>query len=144
MDGKCDDDMDNDAIGALALQFKCAHRHLEFFMSLQALMQAYSPKDHKLILALLSRVLRGRSSGSLENHSRRAEDNWEKGNIRSNIMTDGILQLQLNSKVRLQNSELKLFLQKDRASKDKQATHQASSITDTFESTDIRNYCVAN
>ena len=101
-----------------------ARRHLEFFMSPQALMQTYSSKDPKLILAVPASLSHGPSralfadfatvpdnvvlltargeEGTLGrvlfdkwNNSQRAEDKWDKGKIGSNIMMDGVLQLQV-------------------------------------------------
>ena len=165
----------------LTLTLGGARRHLEFFMSPQALMQTYSSKDPKLILAVPASLSHGPSralfadfatvpdnvvlltargeEGTLGrvlfdkwNNSQRAEDKWDKGKIGSNIMMDGVLQLQvtyfffssssyhedrelrltrgppfqLNSKVPLQGTELELFLQRERAAKEKQAAHQAA------------------
>ncbi|KAI0315379.1 beta-lactamase-like protein [Amylostereum chailletii] len=148
---KRDDDADDEALGAFALRFK----HLEFFPSPQALLQTYSSKDPKLILAVPaslshgpSRVLfadfaavpdnvilltttgehgtLGRAMFDRWNDSQRPEDKWDKGKIGSNVMLDGVLHLQLNSKVPLQGTELEIFLQKERAEKEKQSALQAA------------------
>ncbi|THH16445.1 hypothetical protein EW146_g4205 [Bondarzewia mesenterica] len=116
---KRDDDGDDDAVGAFALRFK----HLEFFMNPQALMQTYSSKDPKLILAVPASLSHGPSralfadfaavpdnvvlltgrgeEGTLGrilfdkwNDSQRPEDKWDKGKIGSNIMMDGVMRLQ--------------------------------------------------
>ncbi|KZT29349.1 hypothetical protein NEOLEDRAFT_593368 [Neolentinus lepideus HHB14362 ss-1] len=144
-----DEDGDDDALGAFAL------RHLEIFPSPQHLMQTYSSKDPKLILAVPaslshgpSRVifsdfaaipdnvvlLTGRSEeGTLGrilfdmwNNAQRVDDKWDRGKIGSNIMMDGVLQLKMNSKVPLQGSELEEFLQKQRAIQEKEAAQQAA------------------
>ncbi|KAG7449018.1 uncharacterized protein BT62DRAFT_963819 [Guyanagaster necrorhizus] len=147
---KRDDDGDEDALGAFALRF----RHLEFFPSPQALIQKYSSKDPKLILAAPASLSHGPSrhlfcdfaavpdnvvlltgrgeEGTLGhvlfnkwNDSQRPDDKWDKGKIGSNIMMDGALKLQINSKVPLQGAELEAHLQKERAAKEKEAAHQA-------------------
>lgn len=147
---KRDDDGDEDALGAFALRF----RHLEFFPSPQALIQKYSSKDPKLILAVPASLSHGPSrhlfcdfaavpdnvvlltgrgeEGTLGhalfnkwNDSQRPDDKWDKGKIGSNIMMDGALKLQIHSKVPLQGAELEVHLQKERAAKEKEAAHQA-------------------
>ncbi|KAK0230997.1 beta-lactamase-like protein [Armillaria fumosa] len=147
---KRDDDGDEDALGAFALRF----RHLEFFPSPQALIQKYSSKDPKLILAVPASLSHGPSrhlfcdfaavpdnvvlltgrgeEGTLGhvlfnkwNGSQRPDDKWDKGKIGSNIMMDGALKLQIHSKVPLQGAELEAHLQRERAAKEKEAAHQA-------------------
>lgn len=84
------------------------------------------------------------------NNAQRAEDKWDKGKIGSNVMMDGTLSIevsqtfpyllvyafshllntgspcQLRSKVALQGTELEIFLQRERAAKEKQAAEQAA------------------
>ncbi|KAG6854893.1 hypothetical protein C0991_012083 [Blastosporella zonata] len=115
-----DDDGDEEALGAFALRFK----HLEFFPNPQALLQTYSSKDPKLILAVPASLshgpsrnlfadfaavpdnvvlLTGRSEeGTLGrdlfekwDDSQRADDKWNRGRIGSNIMMDGVLKLRV-------------------------------------------------
>ncbi|KAI0368067.1 hypothetical protein BV20DRAFT_969649 [Pilatotrama ljubarskyi] len=145
------DDDDDEALGAFALRF----RHLEFFPNPQSLMQRYSSKDPKLILAVpptLSHgpsrslfaqfaeipdnvvLLTGRSEpGTLGrllfdkwNNAQREEAKWDRGKIGSNIMMDGVLRLEIHSKVPLQGAELEEFLAKERAAKEKEAAQQAA------------------
>ncbi|TFK71797.1 hypothetical protein BDN72DRAFT_764406 [Pluteus cervinus] len=147
------DDGEEDALGALALRFK----HLEFFPNPQAILQRYSSKDPKLILAVpvsLSHgpsrnlfcdfaavpdnvvLLTGRGEeGTLGrdlfnkwNDSQRVDDKWDKGKIGSNIMMDGVLKLRMNQKVPLQGAELEAFLQKEKAAKEKEAAQQAALV----------------
>ncbi|KAH9894449.1 beta-lactamase-like protein [Cubamyces lactineus] len=146
-----DDDNDDDALGAFALRF----RHVEFFPNPQTLMQTYSSKDPKLILAVPATLshgpsrslfaqfaeipdnvvlLTGRSEpGTLGrilfdqwNNSQREEAKWDRGKIGSNIMMDGVLRLEMHSKVPLQGAELEEFLAKERIAKEKEAAHQAA------------------
>ncbi|KAI0663219.1 beta-lactamase-like protein [Cubamyces menziesii] len=146
-----DDDNDDEALGAFALRF----RHVEFFPNPQSLMQTYSSKDPKLILAVPATLshgpsrslfaqfaeipdnvvlLTGRSEpGTLGrilfdqwNNSQREEAKWDRGKIGSNIMMDGVLRLEMHSKVPLQGAELEEFLAKERAAKEKEAAHQAA------------------
>lgn len=99
-------------------------RHLEFFPNPQALLQTYSSKDPKLILAVPASLshgpsrnlfadfaavpdnvvlLTGRSDeGTLGrllfnmwNDSQRSDDKWDKGKIGSNIMMDNVLKLKV-------------------------------------------------
>lgn len=99
-------------------------RFLEFFPNPQALLQTYSSKDPKLILAVPASLshgpsrhlfsdfaavpdnvvlLTGRSEeGTLGrdlfekwNDSQRPDDKWDKGKIGSNIMMDGVLKLRV-------------------------------------------------
>ncbi|KAF8076581.1 beta-lactamase-like protein [Lyophyllum atratum] len=148
---KRDEDGDEDALGAFALRFK----HLEFFPNPQALLQTYSSKDPKLILAVPASLshgpsrnlfadfaavpdnvvlLTGRSEeGTLGrdlfetwNDSQRPDDKWDKGKIGSNIMMDGALKLRMNHKVPLQGAELEEYQQKERAAKEKEAAYQAT------------------
>ena len=99
-------------------------RHLEFFPHPQALLQTYSSKDPKLILAVPASLshgpsrhlfsdfaavpdnvvlLTGRSEeGTLGrdlfnkwNDRQRADDKWDKGKIGSNVMMDGALRLKV-------------------------------------------------
>jgi cleavage and polyadenylation specificity factor subunit 2 len=101
-----------------------ATRHLEFFPNPQALLQTYSSKDPKLILAVPASLSHGPSrhlfsdfaavpdnvvlltgrcdEGTLGrdlfnkwNDSQRADDKWDKGKIGSNIMMDGVLKLRV-------------------------------------------------
>ncbi|KAI0650230.1 beta-lactamase-like protein [Trametes meyenii] len=146
-----DDDNDDEALGAFALRF----RHLEFFPNPQSLMQTYSSKDPKLILAVPATLshgpsrslfsqfaeipdnvvlLTGRSEpGTLGrvlfdkwNNSQREEAKWDRGKIGSNIMMDGVLRLEMHSKIPLQGAELEEFLAKERIAKEKEAAQQAA------------------
>ncbi|KAH7931204.1 hypothetical protein BV22DRAFT_1190509 [Leucogyrophana mollusca] len=146
-----DDDGEDEALGAFALRF----RYLEFFPDPQALLQTYSSKEPKLILAVPASLshgpsrslfsdfaaipdnvvlLTGRSEeGTLGrilfdrwNDSQRADDKWDKGKIGSNVMMDGVLKLKMNSKVPLQGAELEAYLVKERAAKEKEAAHQVA------------------
>ncbi|KAF9453040.1 hypothetical protein P691DRAFT_802418 [Macrolepiota fuliginosa MF-IS2] len=146
-----DDDDDNEALGALALRFK----HLEFFPNPQALLQTYSSKDPKLILAVPASLSHGPSrnlfadfaavpdnvvlltsrgeQGTLGralfekwNDRQRGDDKWNKGKIGSNIMMDGTLQMKMHSKVPLQGAELEAYLQQEKEKKDKEAAQQAA------------------
>ncbi|PFH51359.1 hypothetical protein AMATHDRAFT_74923 [Amanita thiersii Skay4041] len=148
---KRDDEGEEDALGALALRFK----HLEFFPNPQVLLQTYSSKDPKLILAVPASLSHGPSrhlfadfaavpdnvvlltgrgeEGTLGralfnkwNDSQRTDDKWDKGKIGSNIMMDGVLRLELRHRVPLQGAELEAYLQKERAVKEKEAAHQAA------------------
>ena len=102
----------------------CSIRHLEFFPNPQALVQKYSSKDPKLILAVPASLsygpsrqlfcdfaaipdnvvlLTGRSDeGTLGrklfdmwNESQRPETKWDNGKIGSNIMMDEVLILRV-------------------------------------------------
>jgi cleavage and polyadenylation specificity factor subunit 2 len=97
-------------------------RHLEFFPSPQALLQTYSSKAPKLILAVPASLSHGPSrqlftefaavpdnvvlltsrseEGTLGrslfekwNNAQRGDDKWDKGKIGRNIMMDGTLKL---------------------------------------------------
>ncbi|KAF7985231.1 hypothetical protein HWV62_7878 [Athelia sp. TMB] len=147
---KRDDANDEDALGAFALRFN----HLEIVMTPQALLQRYSSKEPKLILAVPVSLSHGPSrsiftefaaipdnvllltsrseEGTLGrnlfnrwNNSQREESKWDKGKIGSNVMLDGSLKLTMKSKVPLQGAELEAFQEKERAVKDKKAAHQA-------------------
>ncbi|GBE80027.1 hypothetical protein SCP_0212290 [Sparassis crispa] len=146
-----DEDGDEDALGAFALRF----RHLEFFPSPQALLQTYSSKDPKLILAVPASLshgpsralfsefaetpdnvvlLTGRSEeGTLGrmlfdrwNDAQRDDSKWDRGKIGNNVMMDGSLRLQMHAKVPLQGAELEAHLQRERAAKEKEAAHEAA------------------
>ncbi|KAG7096747.1 hypothetical protein E1B28_004159 [Marasmius oreades] len=146
-----DDEGDEEALGAFALRFK----HLEFFPNPQALIQKYSSKDPKLILAVPASLshgpsrqlfcnfaaipdnvvlLTGRSEeGTLGrvlfnmwNESQRSETKWDKGKIGSNIMMDGVLKLQMNAKVPLQGAELEAHLQQERIAREEEQAAQAA------------------
>ncbi|KAJ4478320.1 beta-lactamase-like protein [Lentinula aciculospora] len=148
---RADDDDNEDALGAFSLRF----RHLEFFPNPQALIQKYSSKDPKLILAVPASLshgpsrqlfcsfaavpdnvilLTGRSeSGTLGrvlfdkwNDSQRPETKWDNGKIGSNIMMDGTMKLQMKSKEPLQGIELEEYLQKEQAAREKEAASQAA------------------
>ncbi|KAL4076148.1 beta-lactamase-like protein [Scleroderma citrinum] len=148
-----DDDAEDEALGAFALRF----RFLEFFLNPQSLMQTYSSKEPKIILAVPASLSHGASralfadfaavpdnvvlltgrgeEGTLSrilfdrwNNSQRDTDKWDKGKIGSNIMMDGLLQLKMNSKVSLQGAELEAYLAKERAAKEKEAAHQAAIV----------------
>lgn len=129
---RADDEADDEALGAFALRFtgKCAHnspfccpahapsRYLEFFLNPQTLVQKYSSREPKLILAVPASLSHGPSrslfadfaavpdnvilltsrgeEGTLSrmlfdrwNNSQRADDTWDKGKIGSNVMMDG-------------------------------------------------------
>lgn len=97
-------------------------RFLEFFLNSQSLMQTYSSKEPKIILAVPASLSHGPSrslftdfaavadnvvlltsrgeEGTLArmlfdrwNDSQRDTDKWDRGKIGSNIMMDGVLQL---------------------------------------------------
>ena len=99
-------------------------RHVEYFLNPQSLMQTYSSKDPKLILAVPATLSHGPSRalfaqfaeipdnvvlltgrgepGTLGrqlfdkwNNSQREEAKWDRGKIGSNIMMDGVLRLQV-------------------------------------------------
>lgn len=101
-------------------------RHLEFFLNPQALVQKYSSKEPKLILAVPASLSHGPSrslfvdfaavpdnvilltnrgeEGTLArvlfdrwNSSQRGDDTWDKGKIGSNVMMDGSLHLRVPS-----------------------------------------------
>lgn len=101
-------------------------RHLEFFPNPQALMQTYSSKDPKLILAVPASLSHGPSRHlfadfaavpdnvvlltsrgeeatlgrvlfNMWNDSQRPDDKWDRGKVGSNIMMDGPLKLQVCS-----------------------------------------------
>ncbi|KAL0067619.1 hypothetical protein AAF712_005334 [Marasmius tenuissimus] len=142
-----DDDGDEEALGSF--------RHLEFFPNPQALVQKYSSKDPKLILAVPASLsygpsrqlfcdfaaipdnvvlLTGRSDeGTLGrklfdmwNESQRAETKWDNGKIGSNVMMDEPLKLQMNTKVPLQGAELEAHLQKEREAREEEQAAQAA------------------
>ncbi|KAF8812259.1 cleavage and polyadenylation specificity factor subunit [Phlegmacium glaucopus] len=146
-----DDDNEEDALGAFALRFK----HLEFFPNPQSLLQTYSSKDPKLILAVPASLSHGPSrhlfsdfaavadnvvlltgrgeEGTLGralferwNESQRPEDKWDNGKIGRNVMMDGSIKLKMRRKVPLQGLELELYQQKERAAREKEAAHQAA------------------
>ncbi|KAH9844105.1 beta-lactamase-like protein [Rhodofomes roseus] len=146
-----DDDDNEDALGAFALRFP----HLEFFPTPQSLMQTYSSKDPKLILAAPASLshgpsravftefaeipdnvvlLTGRSEeGTLGrilfdkwNDSQRDDAKWDRGKIGNNVMMDGMLHLEMRSKVPLQGAELEEYLQKERAAQEKEAAQKAA------------------
>ncbi|KAN0126510.1 Beta-lactamase-like protein [Russula decolorans] len=148
-----DDDADEEAIGAFALRFK----HLEFFPNPEMLLETYSSKDPKLILAIPASFSHGPSrslfadfaavpdnvilltgrgeQGTLGrilferwNKSQRAEDKWDKGKLGSSVMLDGSLDLRLNSKVPLAGVELEIFQQKQRLMREKAAVAQAALV----------------
>ncbi|CAK5275400.1 unnamed protein product [Mycena citricolor] len=145
-----EDEADEDALGAFALRFK----HLEFFLNPQALIQRYSSTDPKLVLAVPMSLSHGSSrslfadfariannvvlltsrceEGTLGralfdqwNDRQRAEAKWDKGRIGSNVMMDSSIDLIVKSKVPLQGVELDIYLQKEKAAKEKEAAHQA-------------------
>ncbi|KAH9482749.1 Cleavage factor two protein 2 [Psilocybe cubensis] len=146
-----DEDNDEDALGAFALRFK----HLEFFPNPQALLQTYSSKDPKLIIAIPASLshgpsrhlfsdfaavpdnvvlLTGRSEeGTLGralfekwNDSQRPEDKWDKGKIGRNVMMDGSIKLKMRRKVPLTGVELEIYQQKEQAAREKEIAHQAT------------------
>ncbi|KIY49386.1 hypothetical protein FISHEDRAFT_41247 [Fistulina hepatica ATCC 64428] len=148
---KRDDDGDDEALGAFALRFP----HLEFFPNPQALLQTYSSKEPKLILAVPTTLSHGPSRSlfsdfaavpdnvllltqrgevgtlgrtlfDLWNGQQRQDDKWDKGKIGRSIMLDSVLKLKLNAKVPLQGAELEAFREKERAAKEKEAAHQAA------------------
>lgn len=100
-------------------------RHVEYFLSPHSLMQTYSSKDPKLILAVPATLSHGPSRalfaqfaeipdnvvlltgrgepGTLGrrlfdkwNNSQREEAKWDRGRIGSNIMMDGVLRLEVS------------------------------------------------
>ncbi|CCM05574.1 uncharacterized protein FIBRA_07801 [Fibroporia radiculosa] len=146
-----DEDGDEEALGAFALRF----RHLEFFPNPQALLHTYSSKDPKLILAVPASLSHGPSrvlftefaetpdnvvlltgrgeEGTLGrilfdrwNNAQRDDVKWDRGRIGSNVMLDGILHLEIHSKVPLQGTELEEFLQKQRIAQEKEAAQKAA------------------
>lgn len=146
-----DDDGDEDALGAFALRFK----HLEFFNTPAALLQTYSSKDPKLILAVPATLshgpsralfaefaetpdnvvlLTGRSEpGTLGrilfdkwNDSQREDTKWDRGKIGNNVMMDGVLRVKINTKVPLQGAELEEYLQKERAAKEQETARKVA------------------
>ncbi|KAJ7590894.1 beta-lactamase-like protein [Mycena floridula] len=146
------DDEGEDALGAFALRFK----HVEFFINPQALIQKYSSKDPKLILAVPASLSHGPSrsmfcdfatvpdnvvlltgrgeDGTLGrilfdkwNDRQRADDKWDKGKIGSNVMMDGAIKLTMHSRVPLQGAELEAYLQKELAAKEEEAARQAAA-----------------
>jgi cleavage and polyadenylation specificity factor subunit 2 len=107
-----------------SLTDKRSRRHLEFFPNPQVLLQTYSSKDPKLILAVPASFSHGPSrllfadfaavpdnvilltgrgeEGTLGrilferwNNSQRAEDKWDKGKLGSSVMLDGSLELRV-------------------------------------------------
>ncbi|KXN89602.1 Cleavage factor two protein 2 [Leucoagaricus sp. SymC.cos] len=150
---KRDDDDENEALGAISLRFK----HLEFFPNPQALLQTYSSKDPKLILAVPASLSHGPSrnlfadfaavpdnvvlltgrgeEGTLGralferwNERQRGDDKWDKGKIGSNIMLDGSLRMKVQYKIPLQGAELDAYLQQEKEKKDKEAAQQAALV----------------
>lgn len=134
---KRDDDPDEDAVGAFALRFKSVQllqskcrktdiitRHLEIFPTPQALLDKYSSKAPKLILAAPASLSHGPSRALFAefasvpgnailltgrgpentlgrelfdrwNDAQRPDDKWDKGKIGNNIMMDGALKLKV-------------------------------------------------
>ncbi|KAK7695750.1 hypothetical protein QCA50_000387 [Cerrena zonata] len=148
-----DDDGDEDALGAFALRFK----HLEFFNTPAALLQTYSTKDPKLILAVPATLSHGPSralfaefaetpdnvvllTGKSEpgtlgrilfdkwNDSQRDDTKWDRGKIGNNVMMDGVLHVEINTKVPLQGTELEEFLQKEKAVKEQETARKAAQV----------------
>ncbi|KAH8830368.1 beta-lactamase-like protein [Flagelloscypha sp. PMI_526] len=146
-----EDDADDDALGAFALRFK----HLEIFPNPAALLQRYSSKDPKLILAVPASLSHGPSrqlftefatvpgnvvlltgrapKGTLGrqlfdrwNESQRPGDKWDQGKIGSNIMMDGALVLKMHTKVPLQGEELEAYQEKARQAREKEAAQKAA------------------
>lgn len=144
-------DDDDEAIGALALRF----RHLKFFINPQSLIQSYSTKEPKLILAVPSSLSHGPSrhlftefatipdnvvlltgrgeEGTLSRQlfdiwddAQRAETKWDKGKIGSSVMLDRVLKLEMHSKVPLQGEELEEYQQRERAAQEKAAAKKAN------------------
>ena len=130
-------------------------RHLEIFPNPQALLQTYSSKDPKLILAVPASLSHGPSrhlfqdfaavpdnvvlltsrgeEGTLSralfdkwNDSQRPEDRWDKGKIGRNVMMDGAIKLRMNRKVPLSGIELEIYQQKEKATREKEAAQQAA------------------
>ena len=104
-------------------------RHLEFFPNPQVLLETYSSKDPKLILAVPASFSHGPSrllfadfaavpdnvilltgrgeEGTLGrmlfdrwNKTQRAEDKWDKGKLGSSVMLDGSLNLRVSLRFR--------------------------------------------
>lgn len=148
---KRDDDNDEEALGAFALRFK----HLEFFNNPASLLQMYSSKEPKLILAVPATLSHGASralfaefaetpdnvvlltgrgeEGTLGrilfdrwNNSQRDDSKWDRGKIGSNVMLDGVLHVELHSKVPLQGAELEEYLAKEQAEKEKESAKKAA------------------
>ncbi|KAF9534723.1 beta-lactamase-like protein, partial [Crepidotus variabilis] len=150
---KRDDDGEEDALGAFALRFQ----HLEFFNSPQALLQTYSSKDPKLILAVPASLSHGPSrnlfqdfaaisdnvilltsrgdEGTLSralfdkwNGSQRPEDKWDQGKIGRNVMMEGSIKLKMHKKVPLSGVELEIYQQREKEKKEKEVAHQAALL----------------
>jgi cleavage and polyadenylation specificity factor subunit 2 len=130
-------------------------RHLEFFPNPQALLQTYSSKDPKLILAVPASLSHGPSRHLFQDFaavpdnvvlltsrgeertlaralfvkwddSQRPEDKWDKGKIGRNVMMDGSIKLRMNRKVPLSGIELELYQLKEKAAREKEAAQQAA------------------
>ena len=124
----------------LSLSLTFIFRHLEFFPNPQALLQTYSSKDPKLILAVPASLshgpsrnmfsdfaavpdnvvlLTGRSEeGTLGralfdkwNNSQRPDDKWDKGKIGSNVMMDGAIKIKVGYRLSETDSMLRYLLQ---------------------------------
>ncbi|KAI0082444.1 hypothetical protein K474DRAFT_1611456 [Panus rudis PR-1116 ss-1] len=148
---KRDDDADDDALGALALRF----RHLELFNSPAALLQKYSSKDPKLILAVPASLSHGPSRAlfadfaaisdnvvlltgrgeigtlgrklfEMWNDAQREETKWDRGKIGNNVMLDQVLTLKMRRKVPLQGAELEEYLKKEKVAKEQEAARKAA------------------
>ncbi|KAI0031665.1 beta-lactamase-like protein [Vararia minispora EC-137] len=149
---KREDDVDEEAVGAFALRFK----HLEFFPTPQALLQTYSSKDPKLILAVPASLSHGPSRvlfadfaavpdnvilltargepGTLSrvlfdrwDAAQREDTKWDKGKIGNNVLLDGTLKISLSSKVPLQGEELEEYLTKQKAERERAAAQAAAA-----------------
>ena len=138
---KRDDDNDEDGLGAFALRFPYVpssvygifsrihlmnYSHLEIFPNPASLIQKYSSKDPKLILAIPASLSHGASralfsefaetpgnvvlltgrgeEGTLGrilfdrwNNSQREESKWDRGKIGNNVMMDGVLHLSVSN-----------------------------------------------
>ena len=130
-------------------------RHLEIFPNPQVLLQTYSSKDPKLILAVPASLSHGPArhlfqdfaavpdnvvlltsrgeEGTLAralfdkwNDSQRPEDKWDRGKIGRNVMMDGAIKLRMNRKVPLSGMELEIYQQKEKAAREKEAAQQAA------------------
>ncbi|KAL7282245.1 hypothetical protein ACG7TL_003714 [Trametes sanguinea] len=109
-----DDDDNDDALGAFALRFRLFAQFAEI------------PDNVVLLTGRSEPGTLGRILFDQWNNSQREEAKWDRGKIGSNIMMDGVLRLEMHSKVPLQGAELEEFLAKERAAKEKEAAQQAA------------------
>ncbi|KZT38353.1 hypothetical protein SISSUDRAFT_1021621 [Sistotremastrum suecicum HHB10207 ss-3] len=150
--GRRRDDIDEEqALGAFALRFK----HLELFSSPRALLDRYSSKEPKVLIAvplslssgfsrqifsefalipenivlLTSRAPQGTLSDRLFDFwsSQQSDsDKWEKGKVGKVVKLNGSMKLKMNAKIPLQGLELEEFQRKEKLAKDRKAAQQAT------------------